>query len=260
MTSRDISFLDAEAELGGAFLHPGGRPATDLLIGYLAPEPGHHVLELGTGTGTTTALMAERFGLEVVSIDASPVMLRTARERISKAGLSERVRLIQHDLNQPLPLDAESFDAVYAESVIALLDPEPVLREIARVLCPGGQLALNERIWRAGVSQEQADRVNRLSRQLFGIPAATPAPLDCEDWVRTIRDAGLHIDEVLPVADLPSPTDTPSVAGTRLRRYRHYLTRPNLARRQVQFKLALRRHGSEFDILESYLFFAHKPG
>jgi SAM-dependent methyltransferase len=255
---RGISFLDAEAELGGAFLHPGGRPATELLIDFLAPGPGQRVLELGTGTGTTTALMAQRSGLEVVSIDASPAMLRTAGERISKAGLSDRVRFIQHDLNQPLPLEDESFDAVYAESVIALLDPVPVIREVARVLRTGGKVALNERIWRAGVSQAQIDRVNALSRQSFGIPAATPTPLDCEGWIAVIGNTGLHVDEVVPVADLPAPAGSPSVTGTKLRRYRHYLARPNLARRQVQFKLALRRHGSEFDILESYLFFAHK--
>lgn len=259
MKSSDITFLDAEAELGGAFLHPGGHPATERLIGYLAPEAGQRVLELGTGTGTTTALMAQRPGLVVVSLDASPAMLRTARERVKRAGLSERVKFIQHDLNQPLPLEDKSFDASYAESVIALLEPGPVMREIARVLRPGGKLALNERIWRAGVSQAEVDRVNNLSRRSFGIPAATPTPLDCEGWIDAIRSAGLYIDEVSRVADLPAPTDTPSVTGTRLRRYRHYLTRPNLARRQVQFKLALRRHGSEFDILESYLFFAHKP-
>jgi len=259
MSTRRTTFLDAEAQLGGTFLHPGGRPATDLLLAFLTPTAGERILELGCGPGTTTALVASRPGVSVVALEASPAMLRTARRRIERAGLAGQVRFARHDLNNPLPLADGSCDAAFAESVIALVDPEPVLREAARVLRPGGRLALNERIWRPGLSQARVDEVNALSLAAFGIPAATPAPLDRDGWSAAIERAGFQLLEVLPVAEIPPPADGPSVFQARLRRYQHYLARPGLAWHQYRFKQALRRQRDAFDALESYLFFARKP-
>lgn len=260
-TVRDkrITFLDSEATLGGAFLHPGARPATERLLDFLTPQPGQHVLEMGCGTGTTTVLLASRPSVSIVSVDASPAMLRTAQARVQQAGCSSAVRFIHHDLNEPLPLPDESADAVFAESVIALLDPEPVLREAWRVLRPGGKLALNERIWQLDMSQSEVERVNALSRAEFGIPAATPTPLDREGWIAMLGHIGFHIDEVVPVDSLSTISGAEPALSTRLARYRRYLNYPHLAWHQLRFKRAIRRHRTSFDTLESYLFFAHKP-
>lgn len=203
--------------------------------------------------------MAKRPGVSVVAIDASTAMLRTARKRVERADLIGRVRFVRHDLAKPLPIRDETFHAAYAESVIALLEPEPVILEVARVLRPGGKLALNERIWRPGVSQEQVDRTNAGSLAAFGIPAATPTPLDRNGWIDILDRAGLVVDDVIAVDGLRPPSDGPSVFRSRVERYRHYALRPDLAWHQLQFKLALRRHRQAFDALESHLFFAHKP-
>lgn len=263
-TVRDkrITFLDAEATLGGAFLHPGARASTERLLDFLAPQPGQQVLEMGCGTGMTTVLLVGRPDITVIAVDASPAMLRGARARVQQAGCSSAVRFIHHDLNEPLPFPDASVDATFAESVIALLDPEPVLREAWRVLRPGGKLALNERIWQPDMSRSEVERINRLSRAEFGIPAATPTPLDREGWVALLRRIGFHIDEVVPVEALSAPADSEPALRTRLQRYRRYLNHPRLAWHQVRFKLAVRRHRPSFNTLESYLFFAHKslPG
>lgn len=259
MPDLQATFLEAEAHLGGAFLHPGGRVATACLLDFLAPQPGHRILELGCGPGTTTVLVARHPDVSVIAVDQSRAMLDTARRRIERAGLASRVRFIRTDLTEPLPLPDESCDAVHAESVIALMEPESVLREAGRILCPGGRLGLNERIWRSGVSAQQVERINRLSLEHFGIPAATPTPLDRAGWVEILEQTGFEIDAVVPVAGLPVPSDQGSRTGARLRRYRYYLKHPGLIWRQAQFKRALHRHRAAFNYLESFLFFARKP-
>lgn len=259
MSTRRITYLDAEAQLGGAFLHPGGWPATELLLDFLAPTSGERILEMGCGPGTTTELVASAPGVSVVALETSTAMLRTARRRIERAGLAGRVRFVRHDLNARLPLNDASCEAAFAESVIALLDPEPVLREAARVLRPGGRLALNERIWRPGLTRARVDEINAVSQAAFGIPAATPISLDRDGWCAMIERAGFQIEEVHSVAEIPPPADGPSVFQARLRRYRHYISRPGLAWHQYRFKQALRRQRDAFDALESYLFFARKP-
>lgn len=187
-------------------------------------------------------------------------MIETARRRIERAGLASRVQFVHGDLSDPLPLADNTCDAVYAESVIALMQPEPILREASRVLRPGGKLALNERIWRPGLSDEQVERVNQLSVEIFGIPAATPTPLDRAGWQAILERNGFDVDAVVPVAELlPTPSEQESKFRARLHRYRHYLKHPGLAWRQVQFKQGLHRHRSAFDSLESFLFFAQKP-
>lgn len=106
----------------------------------------------------------------------------------------------------------------YAESVIALMEPEPVVREAGRVLCSGGKFALNERTWRPGLSTEQVQRINQLSVEIFGIPAATPTPLDRDGWQAILERNGFDIDSVAPVAELLS---TPSEQESRFRARLH---------------------------------------
>lgn len=56
--------------------------------------PGERILELGCGTGEDALRLARR-GLEVVALDRSPAMVEAAREKLERAGLAERVRLLR---------------------------------------------------------------------------------------------------------------------------------------------------------------------
>lgn len=98
------------------------------------------VLEVGVGTG----LSLPEYGshLEIVGIDLSPEMLEKARERVSTQDLSNVTGLHEMDAGDLRFPDA-SFDTVVAMYVMTVVpDPERVMRELARVVRPGGQVLL----------------------------------------------------------------------------------------------------------------------
>jgi SAM-dependent methyltransferase len=112
-------------------------------------RPGHHVLELGCGTGEDAVHLARR-GVWVTATDASPAMLALAREKAVAACVADRVHLCQLDLASPgdvQPPGADPpplFDGVYSN--FGPLNCVPDRRGLARALAcqvrPGGLLVL----------------------------------------------------------------------------------------------------------------------
>jgi demethylmenaquinone methyltransferase/2-methoxy-6-polyprenyl-1,4-benzoquinol methylase len=100
------------------------------------------VLDCGIGTGALSAAFARRHpdGLALDAVDLSPRMLTLAGKTLRKAGLDATLR--EADIRN-LPYDDDIFDLVMAGHVLEhLADPAPALREMERVLRPGGAMLL----------------------------------------------------------------------------------------------------------------------
>lgn len=105
--------------------------------------PGPRVLDLGVGPGTSAIEMARAApGGRYVGLDASATMLRRAAAEVRRAGLA--LPLVQGDALR-LPVRAAAFDGATGHSLLYLLpDPAAALAELARVVRPGGRVALLE--------------------------------------------------------------------------------------------------------------------
>jgi SAM-dependent methyltransferase len=135
--------IAGRAELIWNWDSPSGRRRAErraaLYVEQGALAPGRRALELGCGTGLFTEKVA-RSGATLVGIDLSQDLLARARARTASL---PNVRLTCGNAEETGFPDA-SFDAVYGSSILHHLDLDRALREVARVLRPGGVAVFTE--------------------------------------------------------------------------------------------------------------------
>ncbi|MBL8127975.1 MAG: methyltransferase domain-containing protein [Chloroflexia bacterium] len=140
--SRDALASRLEEQAADPFLQRIAARALDLLD----LRPGERVLELGCGTGVFLPGLAAAVGPDgyVVGLDHNAGFLEEARQRLITTGVSTVVSLEEADATR-LPFPDASFDAVHVERVLMHLDdPDAALREVRRVLKPGGRFVAAE--------------------------------------------------------------------------------------------------------------------
>jgi len=112
-----------------------------LVLDMMGELAGRRVLDAGCGDGALVCAMASR-GADVTGIDPDPAMLAAARSRAENAGL--RATFLEDRVDR-LPFADATFDVVTSVTVLCFVpDAAGAVREMARVLRPGGRLVLGE--------------------------------------------------------------------------------------------------------------------
>jgi ubiquinone/menaquinone biosynthesis C-methylase UbiE len=119
-------------EVLGDTLRPGGFSLTDIGVQYCNLSTGDTVLDLGCGRGATVNYLYQKYGITTVGIDPSEKLIEEAKVNYPYASFFL-------GNGEQLPFEDESFDAVFAECTLSLMDhPDRVMEQVNRVLKENG--------------------------------------------------------------------------------------------------------------------------
>jgi SAM-dependent methyltransferase len=167
--------------------------ALEHCVARLDPQPGETILDLATGTGWTSRIVAHR-GASVVGADIASDLLAAATERAKKEGLKIEYRIGDAE---KLPFLNQTFDGVISTfGVMFASRPESAAGELGRVCKHGGRIALATWLPDSSVS-----KMFQVMRPFMPAPPSPPPPSPFEwgsrDRVRALlsRDFDLKFEE-----------------------------------------------------------------
>lgn len=194
--SWDRDGAEAEQEMLAEFLEDVAasdtiQTAMSLAVERMQLAPGDAVLDLGCGTGVFFAALATAVGPSgrIVGLDHAAGFLTDARARADAAGFGATVTLTRGDAHA-LPFPDHHFDAAHTERVLMhLTDPDAALRELRRVVRPGGWIVCVEPDLN-GMRLDLAD-AEKAAKLLAGFCASIRNPAMGLELNRRMASAGL---------------------------------------------------------------------
>jgi len=179
---RDLAEIPEGANLGLGC----GDPTTKADL-----QPGHTVLDLGSGAGVDCFLAARRVGPQgrVIGVDMTDAMLARARENAQRSGITN-VEFRKGEIEN-LPVESGTVDRIISNCVINLSpDKARVFGEAFRVLKPGGAITISDIVSYGPVPQA-------IRADVEAWAGCAAGALEREEYLGVIRKAGFAVVTVL---------------------------------------------------------------
>ncbi|MDP6823322.1 MAG: methyltransferase domain-containing protein [Dehalococcoidia bacterium] len=173
------------------------------MVRWLSPVPGNRILDAGCGTAGFTQLLAEPLGDDdhVDAADTSEHLLEFNRSRFADDPIGKRIQFHEAPI-QDLPFEDETFDLVWTSLALHhLADRLSGVRELVRVVTPGGRLAIREggigarfmpttmELTGTGLNERLSAAMERwFASHVHFEGDAVPYPYG---WTQLLRDAGM---------------------------------------------------------------------
>jgi ubiquinone/menaquinone biosynthesis C-methylase UbiE len=162
-------------------------------------EPGDRVLDIGCGTGTLGVRCMKK-GASFVGLDSAEYMIEETRRNAARAGVSERLTVVQDSVTQTgAHFPDNCFDVVTSTMALGEFPRDfldHVLRECRRILKPGGRLLIADEVW---PEKPIPKLLYQIGLVLFWIPQfllLRRALFPIKDLAGIIRAAGFEVNEV----------------------------------------------------------------
>ena len=167
-------------------LHPGGLDATVTLAERAGISRDMIILDAGCGSGSSSILLAKRYGCRVVGGDLDQSLLVKANAAARKKGVLDRVAFRLADM-QDLPFQDDTFDGAIIQAALIFTEKRRALQMLLRKVRPHGFVGLVELAWKSPPPGEMIRRVGEVLCQ-----AASNAELH-EGWVNLLTQSGFNV-------------------------------------------------------------------
>jgi O-methyltransferase StaMB len=176
----------------------------EVMAARLPKTPDMLVLDIGCGVGGPACFIAERTGSRVVGVTNSQSGVAEAERFAHERRLREQVDFRYAEAQQ-LPFASDSFDAVWScEAIHNLPDKAPAVRELARVLRPGGTAVLGD-LFLTGAPGERPSSLEALKEFSFHLCTA-------DDLIALLQANGIRVHESIDVGHHVGPRSPESCA------------------------------------------------
>ena len=185
-TPEQLASIPAEANMGLSC----GNPTA-----FAGLKQGEVVVDLGCGGGLDVFLAAAKVGPtgKAIGIDMTPEMLDRARQNAAKGANGKPITNVEFHLStiDKMPLPDASVDCVISNCVINLVpDKRAVFHEIARILKPGGRLAVSDLVLKKPLPQE-------LASDLMAYIGCLAGAIGVDDYRSGLQEAGFSQMEIV---------------------------------------------------------------
>ncbi|OJJ62718.1 hypothetical protein ASPSYDRAFT_659592 [Aspergillus sydowii CBS 593.65] len=182
-SAEDLGSLPEKTNLGLSCGNP---------VGFANVKEGETVLDLGSGSGIDVLLAARRVGPsgQAIGVDMTKSMIELSNKNAEKSELSN-TKFIEATINS-IPLPDTSVDCIISNCVINLVpasDKAAVFKEIARLLKPGGRVAISDILARKPLP----DNITRNMALFVGCVAGASQIKEYEDYLKQAGFEGVFI-------------------------------------------------------------------